>query len=168
MLYRLWWRFAMRLEPCADPTATGSVEGLFNPVHHVLIPFHAEHHLLLCLVFSNTNFVRTNFHSFDFLSIRFVVREYTCDDFPLTEMNKYLTSTSELARSHSCSAFPDRMLFPDAVLLESRVLRLLLLLLLCMPIALQRNLGCWPWCCEYLEYYSISVMRSHDQCSLLP
>ena len=37
----------------------------------------------------------------------------------------------------------------------------LLLLLLCSPITLLRDLGCWPWCCEPFENYSISVLRSH-------
>ena len=55
------------------------------------------------------------------------------------------------------------MLFPGAVnaFLERRLLRLLLLLLLALPLPLQRDLGCWPWCCEPLEYYSISVLGNH-------
>ena len=65
--------------------------------------------------------------------------------------------------SHSCSAFPCSTLFPDAwnVILESRLLRLLLVLLQCLPITLERDLGCWPWCCEPFENYSIPFLRSH-------
>ena len=50
--------------------------------------------------------------------------------------------------SHSCSAFPSSTLFPEAlsVILEFRLLRLLLLLLLYLPKTLQRDLGWRPWC----------------------
>ena len=42
--------------------------------------------LSLARSFANANFVPTNFHSFDFLSIHFIVRAYIRDDFLFTEM----------------------------------------------------------------------------------
>ena len=59
--------------------------------------------------------------------------------------------------SHSCSAFPGSTLFPDArnVILVSRLLRLLLLLLLCLPITLQRDLG------SVLRSYPIFAISWH-------
>ena len=58
--------------------------------------------------------------------------------------------------------FPRSTLFPDAlsVILEFRLL--LFLLLLCLPITLQRDLGWWPRCCDWFEKYSISLLGRHS------
>ena len=65
--------------------------------------------------------------------------------------------------SHSSFAFPGSRLFPAVInaFFKSKLLRLLMLLLH-KPNVLQRNLGCWSWCGEPLEYYSISVLRNHS------
>ena len=62
---------------------------IFCRSHHVdsTACFFAKYHLVCSLVFANASFVRTNFHPFDFLSIRFVFRECICDDFLFTEMS---------------------------------------------------------------------------------
>ena len=56
--------------------------------------------------------------------------------------------------------FPGRNLLRDAIYAcpESSVL----LLLLRVPVALKRNLGCWLWCCEPRGQYSISALRNHS------
>ena len=62
---------------------------------------------------------------------------------------------------------PSRVSYRLALLLGFPKLRAvsrsleLLFLLLRSPIPLQRDLGCWPWCCEPFEDHSISVLRSH-------
>ena len=116
----------------------------------------------------------------------FVVREYICADFFVTEVSihirfrsglhpvsRYLVRFCDVFRVvlHFCLAFPGRPLFPETwyVCVRNGLLRLLLtLLLLALPIPLQRDLGRGPWCRKPFEKYSISVLSSpRRQCSLL-
>ena len=104
----------------------------------------AEHHLFFSQVFANTNFVRTNFHSFDFLSIRFVVRECICDDFLFTEMS---TNIHFWNGSHQ---FLDGMSTSVAFFVSSRTPALLSQVACCFQLLLftpSLRVGCCGCCC---------------------
>ena len=114
---------------------------------------------------SNTNFVWTNFNSYDLFCFRVSEFFFLWDEFlpplqkcvaPIAWLHSQLRGVFRIV-SHSCSDFPGSTLFPDAlnVILESRLLRLLL----CLPVTLQRDLGWCPWCWQSFEKYSISVLE---------
>ena len=62
-------------------------------------------------------YVRTNFHSFDILSIRFVVRECICDDFLFTDMSTNVRFRSGSPVSWMLVPLPWRVSYRLALLL---------------------------------------------------
>ena len=135
-----------------------------NPVHRVLIGLHhlttftekcsfkhlvendttgfsAEHHLFFSYVFSNTNFVRTNDHSFDILSIR-LENASVITSCPLRRVP---TSTFEPARTSFLSAISTS----SAFFVSSRTLALLsqVACYFHMLLTLSSRVGCCGCCC---------------------
>ena len=91
----------------------------------------------------------------------------------LLPVSRYLVRFCNVFRVvlHVCLAFPGRSLFPDTwyvCVWNGLLRRLLLLLLLALPIPLQRDLGCGPWCRKpFRKVLDIRFEQSHCQCNLL-
>ena len=141
---------------------------MFNIAHFRsgMAGFFAEDHLLLRQIFSCifVNCVRTYFDLLEQMKT-FSVRRPTNFRFRRAGTN-FLGARSiplrvsyrlallfrfpKLHAASRCSDIPKKKLQCNC----------LLLLLLLLPITLQRDLGCWPWCCKPLVNISMSVLRS--------